>query len=249
MRCMQLQAHQRSRCHENVSQIGPTERGSRCNLRGQRTSPLLGLGRRNAVRRHRLLLRGRGSSIALALISTRWVSCNPQCLPRYANMPLGFETDWPREHERRMMMVFDGKNLCTQATLFASLRHLHVPQPWSPLHFYSSPCLPSLPAVCCRGRFRPSPGFRDFARMAPQAQAQGDRHGDSNRFRGQDTGANRLRATCAWCFLIKICEPDVGCRAPWLSSEGGLRPAPHAACCFVDALVQDRSRRLGLAAW
>mmetsp|Transcript_27616 Transcript_27616/g.91728 ORF Transcript_27616/g.91728 Transcript_27616/m.91728 type:complete len:1393 (+) Transcript_27616:100-4278(+) len=33
---------------------------------------------------------------------------------RYANMPLGFETDWPKDHERRLMQLFDGKNLCTQ---------------------------------------------------------------------------------------------------------------------------------------
>lgn len=33
---------------------------------------------------------------------------------RYANMPLGFETDWPRDTERRLMMIYDGKNLCTQ---------------------------------------------------------------------------------------------------------------------------------------
>lgn len=33
---------------------------------------------------------------------------------RYVNMPLGFETDWPRDTQRKLMMVFDGKKLCTQ---------------------------------------------------------------------------------------------------------------------------------------
>jgi len=33
---------------------------------------------------------------------------------RYVNMPLGFETDWPRDHERQLMLIFDGKNLCAQ---------------------------------------------------------------------------------------------------------------------------------------
>jgi len=33
---------------------------------------------------------------------------------RYVNMPLGFETDWPKDTQRRLMMIFDGKKLCTE---------------------------------------------------------------------------------------------------------------------------------------
>jgi hypothetical protein len=33
---------------------------------------------------------------------------------RYVSQPLGIEGDYPRDSERRLVMVFDGKSVCMQ---------------------------------------------------------------------------------------------------------------------------------------